>query len=181
MTESQATYQQTSWSLTDLVPTGDSTAIDTEFDQLQKKVAAFAEANRPLLNESLSSEAFLRIIQQLEEINRLAYHLYGYASLSFSANTQDQAAQTLLARVQQFMAEMQNQVLFFELWWKQLDDALAARLMEPTGDYRYWLEEMRHFKKYTLSEPEEKIINITDVTGSSAVNRLYDSITNRYT
>ena len=40
---------------------------------------------------------------------------------------------------------------------------------------------MRHFKKYTLTEPEEKIINIKDVTGSSAIDRLYDSITNRYT
>ena len=79
------------------------------------------------------------------------------------------------------MAEMQNQILFFELWWKQLDDANADRLMQAAGDYRYWLEEMRHFKKYTLSEPEEKIINIKDVTGSSAINRLYDSITNRYT
>jgi oligoendopeptidase F len=181
MTESKVTYQQTRWSLADLMPSGDSKAIDAEFDQLQKKVAGFAETNRPLLSENLSSETLLDIIHQIEEINRQAYHLYGYASLSFSADTQDQIAQTLLARVQQFMAEMQNQVLFFELWWKQLDDAQAARLMAGSGDYRYWLEEMRHFKKYTLSEPEEKIINTKDVTGSSAINRLYDSITNRYT
>ena len=32
----------------------------------------------------------------------------------------------------------------------------AARLMAATGDYRYWLEEMRHFKKYTLSEAGRK-------------------------
>ena len=32
--------------------------------------------------------------------------------------------------------------------------------MEKTGDYRYWLEKMRHFKPHTLSESEEKIINI---------------------
>jgi oligoendopeptidase F len=181
MTESNVTYQQTRWSLDDLMPSGDSAAIDAEFGQLQKKVTAFAETNRPLLSEGLSSETFQGMIQQLEAINRQAYHLYGYASLSFSADTQDQAAQTLLARVQQFMAEMQNDLLFFELWWKQLEDGNAARLMDATGDYRYWLEEMRHFKKYTLSEPEEKIINIKDVTGSRAINRLYDSITNRYT
>ena len=40
---------------------------------------------------------------------------------------------------------------------------------------------MRHFKKYTLSESEEKIINLKDVTGASAMNTLYSSITNRYT
>ena len=53
--------------------------------------------------------------------------------------------------------------------------------MADSGDYRYWLEEIRHFKKYTLTEAEEKIINIKDVTGSSALNTLYAAITNRYT
>ena len=40
---------------------------------------------------------------------------------------------------------------------------------------------MRHFKPHTLSEPEEKIINIKNVTGANALDTLYDSITNRYT
>jgi oligoendopeptidase F len=39
---------------------------------------------------------------------------------------------------------------------------------------------MRHFKPHTLSEPEEKIINIKDVTGLYANHTLYDAITNRY-
>jgi oligoendopeptidase F len=74
-----------------------------------------------------------------------------------------------MARVQQFAAEMQNRTLFFSLWWKELDDANAERLMNEAGDYRYYLEEMRHFKPYTLGEAEEKIINIKDVTGSGAL------------
>jgi oligoendopeptidase F len=181
MTRSKITYKQTRWSLTDLMPSSDETAVNAAFDQLSSEVKSFANETRPKLNENISTEVFMSIIQRLESINRQGYRLYGYASLLFSADTQDQGAQTLLARVQQFMAEMQNQLIFFELWWKQIDEAAAARLMDAAGDYRYWLEEMRHFKKYTLSEPEEKVINIKDVTGSSAINRLYDSITNRYT
>jgi len=80
--------------------------------------------------------------------------------LSFAANTQDQTAQINIARFQQFEAEMENRTLFFSLWWKALDDENAARLLDASGDYRYWLEQMRNFKPYTLSEPEEKIINI---------------------
>jgi oligoendopeptidase F len=52
--------------------------------------------------------------------------------------------------------------------------------MTRSGDYRYWLEEMRHFKPHTLTEPEEKIINIKDVTGSMAIVNLYNTLTNRY-
>jgi oligoendopeptidase F len=107
--------------------------------------------------------------------------LYGFAQLAFAADTQDQAAQAQVARVDQFQAEISNQTLFFNLWWKALDDENAARLLKASGDFRYWLVAMRNFKDFTLSEPEEKIINIKDVTGVSALNMLYDSITNRYT
>jgi len=52
--------------------------------------------------------------------------------------------------------------------------------MDASGDYRYYLEEMRHFKPHTLSEPEEKVINLKNVTGSQALVTLYSLITNRY-
>jgi oligoendopeptidase F len=83
-----------------------------------------------------------------------AYRLYGFAALSFSSDTQDQAAMALMGRVEQFLAEMENRTLFFSLWWKALDDANASRLMQGAGDYTYWLEEMRHFK-HTLRAEEK--------------------------
>jgi len=75
---------------------------------------------------------------------------------------------------------MENRVLFFSLWWKELDDENAKRLMDASGDYQYYLEEIRHFKPHTLSEAEEKVINLKNVTGSNALITLYDAITNRY-
>src|SRR5678815_5828272 len=52
--------------------------------------------------------------------------------------------------------------------------------MNLARDYRYYLEEIRHFKPHTLSEAEEQVINIKDVTGAGALVTLYDAITNRY-
>lgn len=181
MTSQAVSYEQTRWSLADLFPTGSPEELDAAFKQLSEQVQVFEANTRSLLNDDLTSEAFLAIVRQIETITRQGYHLYGFASLLFAGDTQDQHAQTLMGRVQQFMAEMENQTLFFSLWWKSLSDENAERLMAQAGDYRYWLEEMRHFKKYTLSEPEEKVINIKNVTGSSALGRLYDSLTNRYT
>ena len=181
MNEQPKTYQQTRWRLDDLMPSTLPAEIDARFEAIDTAIKAFVEETRPKLSETIPEDDFLSILRRLEDISRQAYHLYGYASLSFAADTQSQAAQALLARVEQFMAVMQNQTLFFELWWKQIDDANANRLMDASGDFRYWLEEMRHFKKYTLTEPEEKIINIKNVTGFSAFDRLYDSLTNRYT
>ncbi len=173
------TYQQAQWSLKDL-SSGAPDEIEAAFTALEQS-AQQVEALRPSLQADISYADFLAVVQQMETLEQLAYRLYGFAALSFASNTQDQAAQTLMGRVEQFLAEMTNRTLFFSLWWKALDDANAARLMQPSGDYLYWLEEMRHQKKYTLSEPEEKIINLKNVTGASAMERLYDSYTNRYT
>ncbi len=172
-------YQQTKWSLQDLFPGADSPELDAAFTDIKTKVEAFALV-RPRLSGDISSEDFLDLVRQYEEITRLAYCLGGYSGLLFSEDTRNPAAVTLLQKVDQFLAGLMNQTLFFNLWWKDLSDAAADRLMADSGDYRYWLEEIRHFKPHTLSEPEEKIINIKNVTGSSALNTLYSSITNRY-
>ena len=172
-------YQQTKWSLQDLFPGADSPELDAAFTDIKTKVEAFALV-RPRLSGDISSEDFLDLVRQYEEITRLAYCLGGYSGLLFSEDTRNPAAVTLLQKVDQFLAGLMNQTLFFNLWWKDLSDAAADRLMADSGDYRYWLEEIRHFKPHTLSEPEAKIINIKNVTGSSALNTLYSSITNRY-
>jgi oligoendopeptidase F len=173
-------YTPSRWSLSDLFQSYDSPDMQAAFAGLESQVAAF-ESLRPGLSADMPVAAFLEVIRQLEAIYRLAYRVNGYASLRFAADTQDQAAQAFLAQVEQFMAVQENRLLFFSLWWKELDDTSAQRLMAEAGDYRYWLEEMRHFKPHTLSEPEEKIINIKDTTGVQALHTLYDAITNRYT
>ena len=173
-------YQQTRWSLADLFPSAEASEMQQAFSKLEQKVAQF-ETIRPALTETISAADFMQFVRQLEEINVDGGRLYGFANLLFTEDTQNQAAQSLLTHVQQFFAELSNRTLFFSLWWKDVPDAPAEQLMAGSGDYRYWLEEMRHFKPHTLTEAEEKIINIKDVTGATALSLLYDSITNRYT
>lgn len=172
-------YKQSPWSLTDLFPSPDSPLLEESFKQLDNCVTEF-EKLRDDLKADITGEHFMMILREAEEITRVGYRLYGFAGLSFSADTQNQQILSLQSRVQQFVAELQNRMLFFDLWWKNLDDANAKRLLEAAGDFRYYLEAMRLFKPHTLSEAEEKIVNIKNVTGVNALTNLYDSITNNY-
>ena len=173
-------YQLQRWSLKDLYPGFDSPELESAFDQIEEQVTSF-EGVRGKLRPEMPADEFLHVVKALEDTTRIIHNLDAFSGLSFAADTQDQAAQTLQSRVQQFEADIQNRVLFFSLWWKEVDDVNAQRLMDASGDYRYFLEEMRHFKPHTLSEAEEKVVNIKDVTGANALVTLYDSITNRYT
>jgi len=176
----EQTYTQKAWSLKDLFEGFDDPNYEATFKKIEAGVEKF-EAYRDQLSPELNEEEFVNIITEYEQFFRLAHRLGGFAELAFSADTQDEKAQVEVARVGQFHAEMGNKTIFFSLWWKALDEENAQRLLKASGDFRYWLEAMRNFKDYTLSEPEEKIINIKDVTGVNALNMLYDSITNRYT
>ena len=172
-------YTLTQWNLNDLYPGFDSPDLQIAFDNVEEQVMSF-EGIRGKLTPDIDSNQFMEFVRASEATTRIINKIYAFTGLSFASNTQDQIAQTYMARVQQFVAEMQNRTLFFSLWWKELDDQNAGRLMSSAGDYRYYLEEMRHFKPHTLSEAEEKIVNIKDVTGAGALITLYDAITNRY-
>ena len=84
------TYTQSPWSLSDLFPAHDSPEMKAGFDELDGKVVEF-EALRPSLFADMPQEAFLNLIHLLEAISRLAHRIGAYASLRFSADTQDQA------------------------------------------------------------------------------------------
>lgn len=177
---SEKVFTQKRWSLADLYPTVDGPEMKRDFAAMEEKVAAFAKM-RPQLTDSITPAAFMDVVHALEGIYTLAMKLGAYPELLFTEDTQSQVAMSLMGRVQQVTADVENRTLFFSLWWKELSDENAARLMKDSGDYRYWLEEMRHFKPHTLSEAEEKVINIKNVTGVNALNTLYDTLTNRYT
>ena len=173
------TYSQKSWSLNALYPSHNGSEINAAFAELEAQTAEF-EKKRSLLTNKISQSELLTIAAALESLHRIAYRLAGYAGLWFAADTQNQEALGMVMRTEQLVSEISNRTLFFSLWWKDLPDETALPLIEGAGDLRYWLEEMRHFKPHTLSEPEEKIINTKNVTGVNALSTLYDSITNRY-
>ncbi|HAL15801.1 MAG TPA: oligoendopeptidase F [Anaerolineaceae bacterium] len=174
------TYQQERWSLADLFSAPNSPELEAAFKKLDRAVADF-ETFRPQLTPDIAEAAFMGIVHKLEVIQDLGNRLYGFAGLFYTEDTQNQVAQTLTARVEQFVADLNNRTLFFTLWWRDLDDVNAARLTAASGSLQYWLEALRAFKPHTLTEPEEKIINIKNVTGVGAINLLYSSLTNRYT
>jgi len=172
-------YSIKKWGLGQLFPGFESAELQGAFDNVEEQVTSF-EGVRNKLDPNMDAEIFLDVVRASEVTRKVVNQIYAFAGLAFAEDTQNQNAQTMMARVQQFGADMQNRTMFFSLWWKDVDEKNAERLMAGSGDYRYYLEEMRHFKPHTLSEAEEKVINIKDVAGMGALITIYNAITNRY-
>ncbi len=173
------TYQQTGWTLAQLLPAAEGAEVEAFIQQLQTAVAE-VEAARPTLSPELTDAEFVKILRAIETIAALTSRLGSYGQLWFSADTQNQSALAMMGRMDQLLTESYNRILFFSLWWKSLADATAQRLLAASGDRRYYLEKERLFKDHTLTEPEEKIINLKDVNGVSALVTLYDMLTSKF-
>jgi oligoendopeptidase F len=167
------------WDLSDLYPGLDSDQYKRAGEAIEASLAAL-EAERPRLNDDLTPQALFEILERYEGLVRLMSRYLGFAYLRFAENTQDPLAQTMRGRADQVAAEIGNRTLFFTLWWKMLPDARAQALLAGSGDYRQWLVNLRREAPYTLSEPEERVINLKDVTGRHALVGMYDTLTNRY-
>ena len=188
----QERYQMSGWDLSALVPadpeangagmtTPSAAAIEEMLAQVERNVASF-EALREHLSAQMEPAKLIDVMQQYEEISSQIYPLVAYGSLWFSSDTQSPDALTYSNRMQQMMTEVQNRMLFFSLWWKGLDDEHAEALLPDADtypDYRHFLLDMRLSKPFMLEETAERIINLKDTNGISAIITIYSMLTNR--
>ena len=154
--------------------------FDALLAKIESQVAQF-EAARTQFSPTMEATVFHPLLTLSENIAAASSKLSAYAYLWFSENTKDLAARSFKDKVEERLTALQNRMVFFDLWWQSVDEGNANRLMAGTGSLRYHLETIRLFKPHTLSEPEEKIVNIKNITGRSAVHSLYDVVTNAFT
>lgn len=174
-------FQLSQWDLSELLPSTDEAVVSDRLAALEENVQSFV-TQRERLRPDIEPADFLALLRQYEAIAEQVYKLAAYGSLWFSADTQSPAALTYRNRIQQVYTDVQNRVLFFDLWWKELSDEEAEALL-PSGDenadYRFYLTDLRRTKPYTLDEKSEQIINLKDANGMEAVLTLYSMLTNR--
>ncbi|MCE2614439.1 MAG: M3 family oligoendopeptidase [Nitrosopumilus sp. (ex Thoosa mismalolli)] len=173
-------YELGKWDLSELAKNPKSPQFQKQVIELENLAKKF-EKIKTKLDPKMSSKKFMTILKEVEEISEKMSKIGGYASLSYSADTQSDEATSLMTKMSKLGSEISNKILFFDLWWKtQVDEKNARRLMKDAGELMEYLQHKRLFAKYALSEPEERIINTLDVTGISALVKLYDKITNAF-
>lgn len=169
------------WSLSELVRDPKSEEFSSYLRSIEDKVGRFESARQNLQN-GISSSEFLALLKQAEDIIESVSIASGYAHLRYYADTSSNEASALVTQMEQVATGIGNRMLFFDLWFKkELDDQNAARLIESSPlVYREYLSHKRKVARYSLSEPEEKVINIMSVTGIGALVKIYDRLTSGF-
>jgi len=128
-----AEYQLGTWDLSELAKNPKNPAFQKQIRDLENLAKKF-EKNKSKLKSNMTSKQFKIILEQVEEISHKMSKIGGYASLSYSSDTQSDEATSLMTQMSKLGSEISNKILFFDLWWKtQVDEKNAKRLMKDTG------------------------------------------------
>jgi oligoendopeptidase F len=181
MTSSYANMKVGRWDISDLVKDPSSEEFSRFLRSIEEQVVQF-EGNRDLLRFDISQEEFEGLIYMLGSTSEKVSIASGHAYLSYYADTSSNEASALVIKMEKLASEISNRMLFFDLWFKkQIDDETASRLINAIP--RAYQEHLRHKRlvaKYSLSEPEEKIISTLEVTGIRALIKIYDKMTSGF-
>ena len=169
------------WDLTDLVGESLTANSDQLVENIKRKVKEF-ENNRVILKRDLGITIFEGLLRKIESIMEDLSIVNSFAQLKYAADTSSNEAASLVLQTEKLSSEISNKILFFDLWFKkELDENNAQRLVDSISPvYREFLKYKRLLAKYSLNESEEKIINTLEVTGPSALVKIYDRLTNNF-
>ncbi len=122
-------------------------------------------------------------MRELETISDLAGRAGTYASLAFSVDTLSPEVGSLMQQVRERLAALQTTLLFFDLEWNELEDEQAEALIAAPelAFCSHHLKLERRYRPHQLSEPEERILTETSVTGPGAFSRLFTEQTSAIT
>lgn len=168
------------WDLSELVDERKN-SIKNYLKYLHDDVKKF-ENNRELLNNNISTQNFSNMLIQLEKISERLNMVTGFAHLQYSSNTSSNEYSALVTEMELLGTEISNKLIFFDIWFKNiLTEKDANRIIQTINPvYKHFLTHKRILGKYTLSEKEEKIVNIFEVTGPNALVKIYDRMTNSF-
>ena len=109
-----------------------------------------------------SSDVLLEALKALEEAELRMETVYHYASLQHEADEDDSSATDRDGRAMMAYTRMMSDLSFIDPEIQSVDETkLRKRISLPEfKDYKIYIEKLLHFKKYILSEKEERILSL---------------------
>lgn len=175
------TAESVRWDLAELFSGLDDPRIEEVLKSTQEKADLFSKEYKGNL-ATLTPARLLAALQEKETLITPLYKLSQYIHLLYAIDTADDPTKALLSKIEELSSRIGNTLLFFELELGQLSDAILEEfLAAPELDrYQYLLKRIQDQAKYTLSEKEEQLANLKDLTGIDAFRKLYTELTSSF-
>ena len=166
-----------SWDLTDLYDGMDDPHLNADLDACDTEADALDAAYRGRI-ATLTADEVAELIRRYESLMETAHKVGSFASLNWTQDTQDPTRGALLQRVTERGSRLEQKLVFLELELATIPDGtVVVWLADPAvAHWKHWLDTVRIYHPYLLSESEEKILSEKAVTGRNAWDRFFDEV-----
>ncbi len=144
---------------------------DKEWEEALKQIPAYTEKVLQYKGRlSQSSETFLNALKTLEEELLLLENVYHYAALQHDADQDDTKAADKYGRAMMAYTTASAEFSFIEPEIQSIDESSLLKWIEKAefAPYKVYIKKLLHFKKYILSEKEERLLSLQAETAQTA-------------
>ncbi len=167
------------WDLSDFYKNINDPIINKDFQDLIKLAEKFYQKVKGNLeNPSLTSKQLLEWFEEYETISEKLFYLQIYSTLLYRTNSLDDEIKSFYSKMDEFNVKIQEKLLFFNLELNKISNNKFEELIKAPelASYSQALKFNRLKKEHQLSEKEEKIILLKDITGVNGFIKLYSEL-----
>ncbi|SHN62186.1 M3 family oligoendopeptidase [Fervidobacterium gondwanense] len=167
------------WDLSNIYSSFESEEFKADIARLENEVKAFLSwMDENFQTVENAEEKLEYVISNLNELSLLAGKLYNFASLTLSADANNEMAAKYLDVIRSKFVDLSLARTKLRKFLKDLDISnIGSSKSEIVKSHKFFIREQKLLSKYMLSENEEKIISLMRLTGGNAWNNLYEKTT----
>lgn len=165
-----------SWDLSDLYQSIDDPKIEQDIKTAKTQMNNIIDKCKGKMSD-MTGDELAHIIAEKEKMDQTLGRVMSYAGLLYQADTSDLKVAKFMGDLSARLTDMSSPFVFFTLELNALDDDnIQKKYAQSTklSHYKPWIERIRAFKNYQLSQELESFLHDQSVVGASAWNRLFD-------
>jgi oligoendopeptidase F len=172
------------WDLSDFYDSIYDPKIEQDIQSLIKSSIAFNEKVKGKLTQSsLTADKLKMWFEQYESIAEKTFCLDTFSQLIYRINSLDDDVKSFRSKVEELIVEIQENLLFFFLELNEINeqkykDLLKSKELTP---YSHAIKFNRFLRPHQLTEKEEQIILMKNITGVNGFIKLYQEIKSNFT
>ncbi len=167
------------WDLRDFYAGISDPQIEKDIQELEKSAENFYKnVKGKLTDPSLTSKQLLEWYKEYEAILEKLFYFDTYSTLLYRINSLDDDVKSFFAKIDEFKVKIQEKLLFFDLEINMISGTRSEEFIKSPDlqHYSHALKFNRLKKPHQLSEKEEQIILMKDITGLSGFQKLYSEL-----
>jgi len=167
------------WDLNDFYKNPKDQQLEKDIEDLVKKSHAFQDKVKGRIKtNNFASMELLEWYKEYEAISEGIFYLETYSQLLYSINSLDDNVKALVAKIDDYKVKSHEKLLFFNLELNEISEEKFAELIASPEleQYTHALLINRMRKPHQLTEKEEQIILMKDITGKNGFRKLYNEL-----